>query len=394
MMNILVVDDEEMVRYVLTEKLCESGFSVTAAHNGQSAVELFRDKAFDAVLLDLKMPGMDGIETLKELRKHDSNIPVIMVTAFGDIATAVESIKLGAYDFVEKPPQISRIMVTLRRAIEKAALERELRDLGKNAEESAALKQAYEKLKELDQIKSTFLSSISHELRTPLTSIIGYAEISRKKLSKLISGFVGDDTKIPAKIRIVEENLEIIVSESEKLAKLIESVLDLTAMEAGTAEWRWEPLSLREVIDNAATSFLPAFDKKGLGFVLAIEDDLPPIKGDRYRISQVINHILSNAAAFTDQGRVTCSARRAEKEIVLTIADTGKGILASRLGLIFEKFSQIGDTLTDKPKGVGLGLPISRLIVGYHGGKISVESEPGKGSVFTIVLPVEEGEEV
>jgi signal transduction histidine kinase len=393
-MNILVVDDEEMVRYVLTEKLCESGFSVTAAHNGQSAVELFLDTAFDAVLLDLKMPGMDGIETLKELRKHDSNIPVIMVTAFGDIATAVEAIKLGAYDFVEKPPQISRIMVTLRRAIEKAALEREVRDLGKNVEESAALKLAYEKLKELDQVKSTFLSSVSHELRTPLTSIIGYAEISRKKLNKLISGIVGDDTKIAIKIRQVEENLGIIVSESGKLARLIESVLDMTAMEAGTAEWRWEPLSLREVIKNTTTSFSPAFKKKGLEFVVEIEDALPLIKGDRSRISQVINHLLSNAATFTDQGRVTCSAKRVENEVVLSVADTGKGISDSRLGMIFEKFSQIGDTLTDKPKGVGLGLPISRLIVGYHGGKISVESEPGKGSVFTIVMPVEEGEEV
>jgi signal transduction histidine kinase len=336
------------------------------------------------------MPGMDGIETLKELRKHDPDIPVIMVTAFGDIATAVEAIKLGAYDFVEKPPQISRIMVTLRRAIEKATLERKVRDLGKSVEESAILKQAYQKLKELDQAKNTFLSSVSHELRTPLTSIVGYAEVSRKKLTKLISEITVGDTKITKKLRQVEENLGLLVSESERLAGLIESILDLTAMEAGTAEWRWEPLSLREVIENTTTVFTSTFKEKGLEFVVEIENDLPFIKGDRFRICQVVSHLLANAAKFTDQGRVTCSVKKINQKIILSIADTGRGIQASRHGVIFEKFSQIGDALTDKPKGVGLGLPICRMIVGYHGGKIDVESEPGKGSVFTIMLPVEE----
>lgn len=390
-MDILIVDDEEMVRYVLTEKLTESGFSVTAADDGASAVKLFHDAVFDAVLLDLKMPGMDGIETLKELRKLDPDIPIIMVTAFGDIATAVEAIKLGAYDFVEKPPQISRIMVTLRRAIEKAALEREIRDLGRNVEASVALKQAYEKLKELDLAKTAFLSSVSHELRTPLTSIIGYAEISRKKLAQLIPEMRDDNPKSSGKMLQVEENLGTIVSESEKLARLIESILDLTAMEAGTAEWKWEPLSLREVVEDTASGFVSIFKKRGLEFTLLIDDNLPLIKGDRFRLSQVIGQILSNAASFTDLGGVTCQVKKCDRKIEVSIADTGRGIRASQQGVIFEKFSQLGDTLTDKPKGVGLGLSICRLIVGYHGGKIGVESEPGKGSVFTMELPVEEG---
>jgi signal transduction histidine kinase len=324
-MNILVVEDDEMVRYVLTEKLHESGFSVTATDNGLSAVELFSGGLFDAVLLDLKMPGMDGIEALMELRKLDPHIPVIMVTAFGDIATAVEAIKLGAYDFVEKPPQISRIILTLRRAVEKAALEREVRDLGKNIEESAALKQAYEKLMELGQMKSTFLSSVSHELRTPLTSIIGYAEISRNALVKLISESNTRGSEAALRIHQIEENLEVIVSESGKLAELIENILNLTAMEAGTAEWRWELLSLREVVEAAAIAFSPVFKKKKLEFAVTIEDDLPLIKGDRYRISQVINQLLSNAAAFTDQGGVSCSVKRVDNRIVLSVADTGRG---------------------------------------------------------------------
>jgi signal transduction histidine kinase len=354
-------------------------------------VELFRARHFDAVLLDLKMPGMDGIETLKELRKHDPNIPVIMITAFGDIATAVEAIKLGAYDFVEKPPQISRIVVTLKRAIEKAELEREIRALGKNIEESAAIKQAYDKLRELDQVKTTFLSSVSHELRTPLTSIVGYADVSRKKLAKLQSDISGTDLKISKHVKQVEENLVTIAHESERLSGLIESILDLTAMEAGTAEWMWQPLSLQEIIEDSADKFLPAFQKKGLELVVSVEESLPLIRGDNYRFFKVLHQILTNSLVFTEQGGVKLSARHIDKTIVLSITDTGKGIPASQCGEIFEKFSQVGDALTDKPKGVGLGLTICKLIVEYHGGKIGVESEPGKGSVFTIVLPVEEG---
>lgn len=388
-MNVLVVDDDEMVRYVLTEKLSEVGFSTTSVGDGLQAIELFSEANFDAVLLDLKMPGLDGIETLKELRKHDLGIPVIMVTAFGDIATAVEAIKLGAYDFVEKPPQISRIVVTLRRAIEKASLERKISELGKSVEESEALKQAYHKLKELDQAKTAFLTSVSHELRTPLTSIVGYAEISKKNLTKLIP-CIEDDPKVCKKLRQLEENLGLLVSESERLTGLIESILDQTAMAAGTAEWRWELLSIKDVIDGATSPFCDVFKNMGIDFSVEIEAALPLVRGDRQRLSQVVTQMLSNAAMFTMQGRVACSAVSTGHDIVLSVTDTGRGIDPSRHGLIFEEFSQIGDILIDKPKGIGLGLPICRLIVESHGGNISVKSEPGKGSTFTIMIPVEE----
>lgn len=388
-MNVLVVDDDEMVRYVLTEKLSEVGFSTTSVGDGLKAIELFSEANFDAVLLDLKMPGLDGIETLKELRKHDPGIPVIMVTAFGDIATAVEAIKLGAYDFVEKPPQISRIVVTLRRAIEKASLERKIRELGKSVEESEALKQAYHKLQELDQAKTAFLTSVSHELRTPLTSIVGYAEISKKNLTKLIPS-VEDDPKVCRKLRQLEENLGLLVSESERLTVLIESILDQTAMAAGTAEWRWELLSIKDVIEGATRPFYDVFKNKDIDFSVEIEAALPLVRGDRQRLAQVVTQMLSNASMFTKDGCVVCSAVSAGNDIVLSVTDTGRGIDPSRHGLIFEEFSQIGDILIDKPKGIGLGLPICRLIVESHGGTISVKSEPGKGSTFTIMIPVEE----
>lgn len=136
MANILIVDDEEIVRFALSEKLKEHGFSVIEACNGRDAVDICLKEDIDAVLLDLKMPDMNGIETLQELKTHNNDVPVIIVTAHGDIPTAVQAIKLGAYDFIEKPPQISKLIVTLNRAMEKVELEKKIRNLDSTLESS------------------------------------------------------------------------------------------------------------------------------------------------------------------------------------------------------------------------------------------------------------------
>jgi len=136
MATILIVDDEEIVRFALSEKLKEHGFSVIEACSGRDAVDIGMKEDVDAVLLDLKMPDMDGIETLQELKAHNNDVPVIIVTAYGDIPTAVQAIKLGAYDFVEKPPQVSKLIVTLNRAMEKVELEKKIRNLDSTLESS------------------------------------------------------------------------------------------------------------------------------------------------------------------------------------------------------------------------------------------------------------------
>lgn len=157
MNKILVVDDERVMRFVLTEKLKENGFAATEAPNGFAAVELLKKESFDALLLDLKMPKMNGIETLQEIRKLGTDIPVIMITAHGDIPTAVEAIKLGAYDFIEKPPQINKLVLTLNRAIEGQNLKREVVRLHMSVEtslerilgKSPAIKKIIEQLQQI-----------------------------------------------------------------------------------------------------------------------------------------------------------------------------------------------------------------------------------------------------
>ncbi len=242
---------------------------------------------------------------------------------------------------------------------------------------------------EADQAKSAFLSTVSHELRTPLTSVLGFAKIIKKRLDDRIFPLVPkDDKKIVATIQQVEDNLKVVVSEGERLTKLIDDVLDLAKIEAGKLEWHMEPVSLAEVIDRATAATSSLFEQKGLRLITDVTPGLPVVTGDSDRLIQVVINLISNAVKFTDAGSVTCRAVRRGGEIVVSIVDTGMGIAPVDQPKVFERFKQVGDTLTDKPKGTGLGLPICREIVEHHGGRVWVESELGTGSVFSFSIPV------
>jgi signal transduction histidine kinase/CheY-like chemotaxis protein len=240
-----------------------------------------------------------------------------------------------------------------------------------------------------NEAKSAFLSTVSHELRTPLTSVIGFAKIIRKRLTDKIFPLINTkDSKIGRIKDQIAQNLDVVVSEGERLTTLINDVLDLAKIEAGKMEWHIENVEMASVIDQALASTAAVFDAKNLKLKKKIAKDLPTIKGDRDKLIQVLINLLSNASKFTDQGEVICAAGVDGSDFVISVTDTGMGISAEDQPKVFDKFKQVGDTLTDKPKGTGLGLPISKEIIEYHGGKIWVESELGKGSTFFFSLPV------
>jgi len=249
-------------------------------------------------------------------------------------------------------------------------------------------RQARAVAEEADAAKSAFLSTVSHELRTPLTSVLGFAKIIRKRLEeRIFPHVVSDDRKVRQAIQQVGDNLNVVVSEGERLTKLIDDVLDLAKIEAGKLEWHMAPLTVPEILDRATAATSSLFEHKGLKLIREVEDGLPPVIGDQDRLIQVVINLISNAVKFTDAGAVTCRATRRDGEIVVSVIDTGLGISAADQPKVFEKFKQVGDTLTDKPKGTGLGLPICKEIVEHHGGRIWVESETGKGSTFSFTLP-------
>jgi signal transduction histidine kinase/CheY-like chemotaxis protein len=262
--------------------------------------------------------------------------------------------------------------------------EREIRRLFEEAERARAIAE------EADAAKSAFLSTVSHELRTPLTSVLGFAKIIKRRLEERIFPLIqSDDRKVRQTIQQVEDNLMVVVSEGERLTKLIDDVLDLAKIEAGKLEWHMEPVGMGDIIDRATAATSSLFEQKGLRLIREVEEDLPQITGDRDRLIQVVINLISNAVKFTDTGSVTCLAERKGGEIVVSVIDTGLGIAPSDQPKVFERFKQVGDTLTDKPKGTGLGLPICKEIVEHHGGRIWVESAIGKGSTFSFSLPAE-----
>jgi signal transduction histidine kinase/CheY-like chemotaxis protein len=240
-----------------------------------------------------------------------------------------------------------------------------------------------------DAAKSSFLSTVSHELRTPLTSVLGFAKIIRRRLEERLFPMISEgDRKVQQAKRQVIDNLDIVVSEGERLTKLIDDVLDLAKIEAGKFTWNMTSVSVKDVIERAVAATASLFDAKKLGLVRDIAPDLPTITGDQDRLIQVVINLISNSVKFTDAGSITCSARQEGTELLMSVKDSGIGIASDDQPKVFEKFKQVGDTLTDKPKGTGLGLPICKEIVEYHGGRIWVESEPGHGSTFSFTLPI------
>jgi signal transduction histidine kinase/CheY-like chemotaxis protein len=245
---------------------------------------------------------------------------------------------------------------------------------------------------EADAAKSAFLSTVSHELRTPLTSVLGFAKITKKRLDeRIFPAIQSDEPRLRQTMAQVQENLKVVVSEGERLTKLIDDVLDLAKIESGKLEWHMAPVVIPDIIDHATSATASLFEAKGLALVKDVPLDLPVVTGDRDRLIQVVINLISNAVKFTDSGSVTCRAARQGGEIVVSVVDTGVGISAADQPKVFEKFKQVGDTLTDKPKGTGLGLPICREIVEHHGGRVWVESAPGAGSTFSFSVPVVPG---
>ena len=246
---------------------------------------------------------------------------------------------------------------------------------------SAALRAANERLKELDRLKDEFLSTVTHELRTPLTSIRALTEI------------LFDDPDIELEQR--QEFLGLVIKESERLTRLINQVLDMAKIEAGEIDWQVQPMDLGAAVEQAAAATAQLFHERGIALDVAIPPDLPPVRGDYDRLVQVAVNLLSNAAKFTPAGgRVALTvglvAGASGGEARVSVTDNGPGIAPEHQAIVFERFRQVGDTMTDKPQGTGLGLAISKRIVEHLGGRIWVESEPGTGATFSFTVPVAE----
>ena len=444
--NILMVDDHPENLVALEAILDSLGQNLVKATSGTEALRCLLDQDFAVILLDVQMPGMDGFETATLIRQRarSQHTPIIFLTAINrsDIHVA-RGYSIGAVDYLFKPIEpeilISKVAVFVSlfkkteevkrqtKQLEAANMELETEiksrqraeellrhahdeleikvqertaelakanellkaEIDERVRTEEALQQAKEAAEVANHAKSDFLSMVSHELRTPLTSVLGFAKIIKKKLDSFIfPEITTEDKKIQKAIKQVGDNIDIIVSEGERLTSLINDVLDLAKLEAGKIEWKSQPISVAQIIEQATAATSALIEAKRLELLKDIEEELPEIVGDRDRVVQVIINLISNAVKFTEKGSVTCRVRKTDNAIAVNVIDTGIGIAETDQPKEFAQFKQIGDTLTDKPKGTGLGLPICKQIVEHHGGTIWVESELGKGSNFSFTLPI------
>ncbi len=277
-------------------------------------------------------------------------------------------------------------VAALNRQLEQKVLDRTKELLQKTED----LEQANVKLTELDRMKSSFLSSVSHELRTPLTSVQGFARLITRDFSRLFQEEKMQGGKCAEKGQRILQNLKVIESESMRLTSLINDVLDISKIEAGSMSWNDTLLHVEDVLRQAVASVNNLFSgKRHLLLEVDIASNLPLVFMDRDRLLQVCLNLLDNAVKFTAEGSVRLKAVKLTGDFVrIEITDTGAGIPENELENIFDKFHQIqkDDTLKDKPKGTGLGLAICRQIVEHYGGKIGVTSTVGLGSTFYVEL--------
>lgn len=277
----------------------------------------------------------------------------------------------------EEPLGLDEVMAILDETSQVLAYSRQLEQKSHELEQATAeLKTANLRLTELDHLKDGFISTVTHELRTPLTSIRAFSEILR------------DNPDLAAAKR--SEYLAIIIKESERLTRLINDVLDLAKIESGAAEWHTAPLDLKLVIADAINAISQVLQDKGIELRQDVPAQVPLVMADYDRLMQVMLNLLSNAAKFCDQahGVISVGLLIQPAQLQVTVSDNGPGVRAQDRELIFDKFRQGGDTLTGKPQGTGLGLPISREIIAHFGGTLSVENLPGAGASFTFTLPL------
>ncbi len=311
----------------------------------------------------------------------------------GDMAAAARVYKASACAFLQRYTPIPGRPETLLR--EASGVVTVLRDITHEME--------------VDRMKTDFISTVSHELRTPLTAVLGFAKVIERMLEREVTPRLpSEEREVQATMQRIQNNLEIIVNEGYRLTRLINDVLDVAKMEAGKVEWHMGQVNMVEVINRSVAATRPLAESKKVALKVDIAEALPTVYADGDRLIQVVTNLLSNALKFTDGGFVEARAARIQirkpeesrllgahapqlspgEWLLVSVADTGIGIDEENFSKVFERFQQVGDTLTDRPKGTGLGLTICQEIVAHHKGFIWLESTVGVGSTFSFVLPL------
>jgi signal transduction histidine kinase len=488
--SVLVVDDEQDIRDGSERILTRLGFQVLKAGRGEEALDIMEKASPSIVLLDLKMPGMDGLEVLSRIRALDETILVIVITGYATIEVATDAMKQGAYDFISKPFEPDQLRIIVNRASEKIRLTREAQRLEEDRKRTLldldteksrthtiieslpngvlvtnakgqvvlmnpAFKQLFEldtdlnpgdsiedyvsdrdlcklvmeisqgkhvdyedipdyefalssqkyllakgqpvlgekkeclgavlnvvditAMKVLDRLKSEFVAKVSHELRSPLSTI-------HEQLAVVLQELIGEGTTQEQRI------LSRAKEKTRGLISLLGDLLDLSRIEEGVICQEPEPVRLDEQLKNIIDFLKPQADSKGQTLTLELpETRLPVLTADPIAVESIFGNLITNAINYTQEGGdIKITVDLAGINLRIRVIDNGFGIADKHIEKIFDRFFRVKDEKTRFITGTGLGLPIVKGLLESMGGFINVDSTPGAGSIFTVLLPTEE----
>jgi signal transduction histidine kinase len=374
---VLLIDDDRD-DYFLTRELIgevpEGRLTLDWAPTYDAGLAALCGGTHDVYLLDYRLGARTGIELLREAKSHGCSGPVILLTGQGHSRTDLEALAAGADDYLEKAGLTAALLErSIRYALAQHRAEAELER--KVRERTEELAEANEALREADRRKDEFLSTLGHELRNPLAPILNALEIMR---------LAGDK---PETTRRQRERLERQVAQ---MVRLVDDLLDVSRITTGKLRLTPEALTLQEVFEAALDISRPHIDRGRLTLTLDLPADPVRMQADRVRLAQVFSNLLNNAAKYTEPGgRVTVTTAVGGGRVVVRVRDTGAGIPADVLPLVFELFTQVDRTLNRSQGGLGVGLALVKRLVELHGGTVSAHSDgPGTGAEFTVDLPL------
>lgn len=350
---LLVVDDNDDIRDMLSRRLRKHGYDVDVAINGSRALEMIQGRKYDLVVLDIMMPGMNGFEVLKRIREDQSavDLPVIMATARDRSEDVVGSLTMGANDYVTKPLDFPVVLARIQNQLSS---------------------------KRLGEAKDEFMRIASHDLKTPLSVILGGG--------KLLESSLAPGTQM------TEESsrlLRMVVRNAERMQRILEDFLDFQALRDGQVALELRATNLNQIAEEAVRQNQEYARAKGIGLRSELSADMPSIHADQARLAQVSHNLISNAIKFSPPGaEAVVSTAVAGEQVTFEVRDSGPGLTDDDLRHVFMKYAQLSNKPTGGEKSSGLGLAIAKLMVDLHGGRIGARNNPGGGATFWFTLPI------